>query len=414
MDVQKFIVTVLLSSFLGACSSPKSKTDEITSSFDSAKCRTSHALETEFIVHWEDGRFSVETADNPESFREKFVRPREADIRSVQINQKVFQLGVRSHQSVSPKEFSFPGDQWGQQRIEAAQLWAQGFRGQGIKVGIIDSQVDVSHSQLRQRVAVNSGEIPGNNVDDDNNGVVDDYWGAEFFSPGARAGANEHGTHVAGIVAADGLNGPMTGVAPEAQIIPSAFLDNSGSGTLGDAILAMQYAISRGAHILNASWGGAGCSDSLAKAFSEFSQRGVLLVVAAGNYGVDIDYTPFYPAAFALPTQITVGASNYSDVMPTWSNNGFKLVQLTAPGESILSTGLHNSYLTMDGTSMAAPFVAGAAAALWSAHPSASATQIKQAILRGVDVVTGKQSKTLTQGRLNLVKSLAELRRVAQ
>jgi len=274
--------------------------------------------------------------------------------------------------------------------------------------------VDINHRQLRNQIAINTRDIPGNGIDDDGNGIIDDTYGAHFFSSTANSSQfNDHGTHVAGIIVADPSSGSISGVAPESKIVPSAFLEANGGGTLGDAILAMQYAASRGARIINASWGGNGCAEVLAGALSELSRRGVLMVVAAGNSGLDVDFNDFFPASFDLANQITVAASDFMNLMPAWSNSGFKKVHLTAPGVGIYSTGRNNSYLTMDGTSMAAPFVAGAAAVLWSARPNASANQIKQALFGGADVISGRNSKTLTRGRLNLRRSLDELRRIA-
>lgn len=407
MDVKSALLYLVLSSVFIGCSDPAVRAQEVTSSFDSVKCQSASAINSEFIVEWENGDFTVEKGADPESFRETFVKPQAFQIRHVQINQKVTQLGGLSASTVDESAL----ETYGLSQIEAESVWNQGFRGQDVKVAVVDSQVDTSHTQLRTRIAINQNEIPGNFVDDDGNGVVDDIDGATFFS-GSTGGSNDHGTHVAGIIAADPEQGSLSGVAPKAQIIPSAFLDGSGSGSLGDAILAMQYAASRGAKIINASWGGSGCADSLANAFSTLSRQGILLVVAAGNSGLDIDVNDFFPASFNLSHQITVGATDAMNLMPTWSNNGFQKVHLTAPGVSIVSTGRNNTYLTMDGTSMAAPFVAGAAAALWSGRPSATANQIKQALLTGVDVIPGRNSKTLTRGRLNLRKSLDELRRM--
>lgn len=410
MDVKRLVLVGWLSGTLMACSGTGSKTDEATESFNSIKCQGRSAIMNEFIVQWEDGSFSVEQGKDPESFREEFVRPREDEIRFVQINQKVQQLdSVASEAAV---EAQAGVDMWGQTRVEAASAWASGFKGQGIKVAVVDSQVNVNHAQLRPRIAVNTGEIPSNGLDDDHNGLVDDVLGASFVSQGSNQGLNEHGSHVSGIIAADPTKGSMSGVAPEAQIIAAGFLDDNGSGTLGDAVLAMDYSVSRGARIINASWGGTGCDQVLANAFAKYSAQDVLLVVAAGNSGMDIDNVGFFPAGFEYATQITVGASGDSDIMPTWSNFGFGHVHLTAPGEDIVSTGLNNSYITMDGTSMASPFVAGAAAVIWSARPSATAIQVKQALLAGVDVLAGKQSRTVTRGRLNVRKALAELQRI--
>lgn len=403
-----FIVLSLASLFLSACSSKSGKISQVTTTFDSIKCRGTSAIETEFIVQWEDGSFTVEKGDDPETFRAGFVTTNIDNIKHVQINQKVQVQPVLEQTS---QVTSQAADDWGQRAILASSAWSQGFRGQNIKVAVVDSMVDVTHRQLRPRIAVNTGEIPNNGIDDDGNGVVDDYYGAAFLSNSSSGQANDHGSHVAGIIAADPTTGDMSGVAPEAQIIPASFLDGAGSGTLGDGILAMQYAVSRGAKIINASWGGTGCSESLGNAFVELNNKGVLVVVAAGNSGADIDISPFYPAIYNLPTQITVSATDVNDIVPAWSNTGFRNSHLTAPGVDIVSTAVGGRYITMDGTSMAAPFVAGAAAVLWSARPLATAVQIKDAILRGVDVIAGKNSKTQTRGRLNLQKSLDELRR---
>ena len=411
MDVRSFGSLILVSVFAVGCARTGSKTEQITTSFDSIKCQSTEAIPTEFIVQWEDGRFTVETGKDPQSFKQEFILPQENDIRLVQINQKVTQpkTGI-SEQSV----FVGQSGTYGIEQIEAEYVWNQGFRGQNIIVGVVDSRVDINHQQLRKQIAINTADIPGNGIDDDGNGIIDDTYGAQFFSnPAGGTQFNDHGTHVAGIIIADPTAGSLSGVAPEAKIVPSAFLDSNGAGTLGDAILAMQYAASRGARVINASWGGNGCADTLAGALNQLSRRGILMVVAAGNSGLDVDVYDFFPASFDLTNQITVGATDSINLMPAWSNSGYRKVHLTAPGVNILSTGRNNSYLTMDGTSMAAPFVAGAAATLWSANPLATAGQIKQAILDGVDVISGRNSKTLTRGRLNLRKSLDELRRIA-
>lgn len=150
---------------------------------------------------------------------------------------------------------------------------------------------------------------------------------------------------------------------------------------------------------------------SLRNAFVELNNRGVLVVVAAGNEGIDLDYSPDFPAAFNLPNQITVAAANVKDYMPSWSNRGFSLVHLAAPGVEILSTLTNNRVGHMDGTSMAAPFVSGAAALLWSAQPTASLAEIKNALLRSVDVTRYHEYKVQTLGRLNISKALQELQK---
>jgi subtilisin family serine protease len=363
------------------------------------------ALEKRFIVQWEDGHFSVEEAENAKVFSKEFIEPRIADIKYVTYDRE-----FRVDQTSEVRTSTAYTDSWGQEMIGAPQLWAQDIKGQGISIAVVDSFVDVTHPQIAPRILVNTGEIPSNGIDDDNNGVVDDYYGAKFVSKtDSNATPSSHGTHVSGIIAADHTTGSIEGVAPKASLIPAQFIANSGSGSLGDAIKALQYASSRGAKIINASWGGAPCDGALYEAFKQLNNKGILVVVAAGNEGTDIDDYPTFPAAFNVGTQITVAAGNSSDIMTAWSNSGLNLVHIGAPGEGILSTVPNNSTAYMDGTSMAAPFVSGAAALIWSARPQATAQQVKAALLQSVDVVPGHEYRVSTRGRLNVAKALAKL-----
>lgn len=407
MDVQKILSAVACVFVLAACS--KKSAESVfpeNGALDSSACR-GQAIENKFIVQWEDGSFTTETAANADEFKETFIKPQLENIRHVDYD-RVIQLQTSSE--VRTSGFT---DSWGQERIGAPSVWSQGIYGQGVKVAVVDAYVDVSHPQLLPRIAVNTGEIPNNGKDDDGNGLVDDYYGASFVSqPGSNPSPSSHGSHVAGIIAADSRYGSVEGVAPQAQIIPAQFISNDGGGSLGDAVLALQYSAKRGAKIINASWGGAPCVASLRNAFSELQRQGVLVVVAAGNDGRDVDVYPEFPASFNMSNQITVAAASVSDFMTAWSNRGFNLVHVAAPGERILSTVPGNSIAYMEGTSMAAPFVSGTAALLWSAKPEATASQIKEAILRSVDVEAGHEFKVNTRGRINVQKALTTLRQL--
>lgn len=403
MDVRKILSAVACIFVLASCSNNKSTNSVFpeNGAMDSSAC-TGQAIENKFIVQWEDGRFSVESAESAEDFKKNFIEPRLQEIRYVEYDRH---LQIENTSSVRTMASV---DSWGQGQIAADKVWAQGVYGQNVKVAVVDSFVDVSHPQILPRIAVNTGEIPNNGIDDDGNGVVDDYYGASFVSnPGTIKTPSAHGSHVTGIIAADPRYGSIQGVAPQAQIIPAQFIANDGGGSLGDAVLALQYSANRGAKIINASWGGAPCVASLRNTFKELEDKGILIVVAAGNSGRDIDVYPEYPASFNFANQITVAASSISDFMTSWSNSGFNLVHVAAPGESILSTTPGNSTAYMDGTSMAAPFVSGAAALLWSARPQATAQQIKTALLRSVDVTPGHEFKVNTRGRINVEKALS-------
>ncbi|WP_374027756.1 S8 family peptidase [Bdellovibrio bacteriovorus] len=401
MDVQKILSAVACVFVFAACSQKSAETVfPENGALDSSACR-GQALENKFIVQWEDGSFTTETAANAEEFKENFIKPQLENIKHVDYD-RVIQLQRSSE--VSATAFT---DSWGQQRIGAPAVWSQGVYGQGVKVAVVDAYVDVSHPQLLPRIAVNTAEIPNNGIDDDKNGIVDDYYGAAFVSqPGNNQTPSAHGSHVAGVIAADSRYGSIEGVAPQAQIIPAQFIANDGGGSLGDAVLAMQYSASRGAKIINASWGGAPCVTSLRNAFVELEKKGILVVVAAGNDGRDVDVYPEFPASFNMANQITVAAASVSDFMTSWSNSGFSLVHVAAPGERILSTVPGGSTAYMEGTSMAAPFVSGAAALVWSAKPTATAVQVKEAILKSVDVSSGHEFKVNTRGRINVEKAL--------
>lgn len=406
MEVRKalFGVAVILS--CAACSNTKTS-DSVFNDNESmnSKLCAGQKMSTQFIVQWEDGRFTVETAEDAETFKREFIEPRLSEIRKVEYDRVVTMF--------EPMLSTAAGEaSWGQTKIEAEALWNLGHYGEDVLIGVVDSQVDTSHPQLSSRIAYNQGEIPGNGIDDDRNGHVDDYAGQAFVTgdvPTSRV--NPHGTHVAGIIAAEQNRGPMSGVAPRAKVIPSAFISSAGTGGLGDAIMAMQYVASRGARIINASWGGAPCVASLRNAFVEMERAGILVVVAAGNAGRDLDRYPEYPASFNLPNQITVAAMGAGDLMTSWSNSGFGFVSLAAPGSRILSTIPGNAYDYFDGTSMAAPFVSGAAAVLWGAYPHATMSQVRQAILTSVDVSTATPYRVQTRGRLNLRKAYESLTR---
>lgn len=407
MDVSKSLIAVALIFVLSACSNTKSANTVFPESgaLDSSACM-GQAIQNRFIVQWEDGKFTTESAVDAEDFKKNFIEPQIQDIKYVEYDRPL----KLEEQSIVRSAVA--GDSWGQDMIQARALWSAGVKGQGIKVAVVDAFVDASHPQILPRIAINSGEIPNNGIDDDGNGVVDDYYGANFASSSNTGTPSSHGTHVAGIIAADHGTGAVEGVAPQAQIIPAQFIGNDGGGSLGDAVMALQYSAQRGAKIINASWGGAPCVASLREAFKSLESKGILIMVAAGNNGKDVDLYPEFPAAFSFSNQITVAASSMSDFMTAWSNRGFGLVNLAAPGETILSTVPGGGTAYMDGTSMATPFVSGAAALIWSDRPQATAQQVRSALLSSVDVTPGREFKVSTRGRLNVVKALVKLRQL--
>lgn len=407
MDVVRLVVIVASFAFLISCAqeSAKRPDDIIAEKASNGNCQT-EAIENQYIVNWEDGHVTVERSSSEEEFKRGFITENLKEIKKVYRDERVQFYSKQELASASSVNLNdITSDQtWGQTMIQASEVWGKNAIGKDIIVGVVDSYVDVTHVQLKNQILINSKEIPDNNKDDDGNGFIDDYAGMNFTAVKNYTIENEHGTHVSGIIASD-HSGTMKGIAPGAKVIPAPFIGNDGSGSLGDAINAMNYVVSRGAKVINASWGGSVCVSTLKEAFEDFSAKGIMIVVAAGNEHQDIDRYPTYPAAFNVATQITVGASSMSDYMTGFSNSGFNLVHLAAPGDYILSTTPNNKYSYLKGTSMAAPFVAGAAAVLMSAFPTATAVQIKDALIKSVDVTPDHEFRVVSRGRMNLLKA---------
>lgn len=409
MEVRHFFGVAAIALSLAACQQ-KSSNSVFPESVNQALACEGDRIAGEFIVRWEDGGISRESAKDAESFKRDFVESRLDEIRHVEFNKRIRLEPAVIHGSDQFQASATNTVTWGQESIEAAPVWASGFRGSGVKVGVVDTAVDITHAQLSPRIAVNQAELNGRvGVDDDGNGLIDDIRGWDFLYDlpmGESRVVDEHGTHVAGIVAADHSQGPIQGIAPSASVLPASFLSENGDGDLFGALKALDYVAAQGVKVINASWGGPTCSQSLQESLKKLSDQDIVVVVAAGNSGLDLDTYPDYPAAFETPTQITVGALKPSGYLAGFSNTSFRYVHLAAPGESIYSTVPGNQFVSMNGTSMAAPFVAGAAAVLRGARPNATALQVRQALLESVD---RGNYRVQTQGRLNLRKALTRL-----
>ncbi len=227
--------------------------------------------------------------------------------------------------------------------IDAPEAWdiATGVpEGSDVIVGVIDSGIDYLHPDLVANMWVNPGEIPGNGIDDDGNGYIDDVHGYDFFGDdGDPSDAYGHGTHCAGTIAGVGDNGlGVAGVNWRCKVMALRFLNASGGGNTGDAIEAVIYGVHNGAKILSNSWGGGGYSEALELAITYARDNGVLFVAAAGNYGWDIDSEPYYPASYEVSNVISVAATDHRDLLASFSNYGDESVDVGAPGVSIFSS----------------------------------------------------------------------------
>lgn len=269
--------------------------------------------------------------------------------------------------------------------VAAIDGWTHQTSSTPVVVAVIDTGVQVTHPDLASRVWTNAGEIPGNGIDDDANGYVDDVNGWDFASDDASVydgTGDRHGTHVAGIIAAERDNGTgIAGVSTNARIMPLKFIDGT-QGWNTDAVRAIQYAVANGAKVINASFGGTTYDSLLCSTISWAASRGVTVVVAAGNSGNNLDSASAWPAKCDEPSQLTVGAFTHTGALADFSNHSTNFVDVAAPGEWIVST-VPDGYGYMSGTSMATPFVTGVAAAVLGEQPALTPAQVRARVLNG-------------------------------
>ena len=294
--------------------------------------------------------------------------------------------------------------------IGVTNVWATlGTGSTNVLVAVIDTGIDYTHPDLVENVWSNAGEIAGNGIDDDGNGIVDDIHGARWNDGGGDPTSgdpmdgNGHGTHVSGTIGGIGDNGiGVAGVNWRVRIMGLKFLSDSGSGYTADAISAIEYAIDKGARLSNNSWGGGGFSQALKDAIDAAGAAGQLFVAAAGNSNSDNDALPSYPATYESPNILAVASSDRNDARSGFSSYGRTTVDLAAPGSDILSSTPGNEYSVYSGTSMATPHAAGAAALLWSLYPGATWEQVKTWLMDGTRRRAAWRNRTATAGLLHV------------
>ena len=291
--------------------------------------------------------------------------------------------------------------------IHAPAAWALQTGSRQVLVAVIDTGVDYTHPDLMNNAWTNPGEIPGNGIDDDGNGYVDDVHGYDFINrDGDPMDDNGHGTHCSGTIGAEGNNSlGVAGVCWQVRIMGVKFLDSLGSGSTADAISCVQYATLMHARVLNNSWGGGSFSQALKDAIDAAGAAGIVFVAAAGNNGTDNDTTPQYPASYTSSNILAVINTDANDLRASSSCYGLTSVDLGAPGTSILSCAPGGGYQLMSGTSMATPHVTGACALLLAANPLLTVAGIREALLTTVDPTL--PGLCVSGGRLNLVRALA-------
>lgn len=277
-------------------------------------------------------------------------------------------------------------------------------------VAIVDTGLDGNHHVFRDSGAlwVNPGEIPDNGIDDDLNGYVDDVNGWNFIANTKDFSDDEgHGTHVGGIVVGAGIDIFSTHIdQSRMKIMPLKFLDGQGAGSTANAVKAIYYAVNNGAKIINCSWGGGSYSQALLEAMAYAYSHEVLIVAAAGNAASNNDSVAMYPANYDVPGLISIAASSDYDLMASFSNYGSTKVHVSSPGVGIYSTYKGDAFASMNGTSMAAPFVAGIAALASREGSNLTGYQLKNLISQSVDLVTKMNGKVKAGGRVNAYKLL--------
>jgi len=298
-------------------------------------------------------------------------------------------------------------NQWGLEAIRAPEAWQARTDCSSTIVSVVDSGVDNFHDDLRANLWTNPGEIPHNHKDDDGNGFPDDVHGWDFAKNDEYPwDADGHGTHVSGIIGAVENNIGVVGVCWKARIMAVRFLDETGNGFSSDALQAIDYSRKNGARVINNSWGGGPDDSGVYYAFKAANDADIVLVVAAGNDGEDNDLVPTYPSEFQFPTQINVAAIDDVGELAGFSNYGARSVHVAAPGVEILSTVPYDEYAYFEGTSMASPFVAGAAAMIRSEFPALSAVEVKRVILDSAALTPELEGEVASDGQLDLQAAL--------
>ena len=312
--------------------------------------------------------------------------------------------------SEGPPDDLFYEKQWGLEVIEARDAWKIEKGSRDVVVAVVDTGVEYDHEDLESRIWINPGEIPGNGLDDDQNGYVDDIRGWDFAdSPGLHTNIdhrgrendpmdeNGHGTHVSGIISAVQDNSiGVAGVTWNCRIMAlrggGDFLEDD------DVSAAIVYAADNGAHIINMSWGGNHLAYVVRDATEYAYSRGCVLVAAAGNSDLP---NVIYPALHKHI--IAVGATEKFDKKASFSNYG-PGVDIAAPGDRIYSTVLKDRYAALSGTSMASPMVAAVAALMVSKRPALTNEEVAQILRSSVDEID--EPLFAGAGRVNAVKAL--------
>ena len=287
--------------------------------------------------------------------------------------------------------------------IDAPEAWDIHTGSPEVIVAVVDTGVDYNHRDLQGNMWTDSNGYYGYDFFNDDNDPMDD---------------NGHGTHCAGIIAADGNNGlDIAGLCWSAKIMAVKFLGESAGGYESGAVSAIYYAVENGADVISNSWGGDDYSETLEQAVAYAHSQGVIVVAAAGNGNWTL---PRYPARYDHVISVAATDSNdqrayCSNCCSQWASNYGNLVDIAAPGVDILSLRAegtsegtpYDDYTTiMSGTSMACPHVSGACALMLSRYPQIQVDELEQHLLASTDAIS---PEICASGRLNVYEAMLRI-----
>lgn len=392
-EISKIAAGILATALLASSGQP-------LMAFASEKIQTNDPSASEQWAFFNDGSFAAEEMRKYPVYSDPFGQPTEnAELLGTLVE-------VKKRQAVSGVD------------INLEQAWKTYRNGNhDTIVAMIDTGIDYTHEDLKDTLWVNTDEIPGNGIDDDGNGYVDDVYGWNFYNNNNQIFTGEedsHGTHGAGTISAGTGNGiGIAGIVPGNRVRVMALKalgGTDGGGSTAAVIKAIRYAEDNGAVICNLSLTSTVDDKALYEAMKNSS---MLFVVAAGNgnpktgKGVDTDAIPFYPAAYDLDNIISVANLSIDGTLSASSNYGKKTVDLAAPGSYILSTTPGNTYGYMSGTSMAAPMVSGAAAMVYSYFDGIGVADVKEILMSTVTPMESLKDVTVSGGMLNVGAALS-------
>ncbi|SOV11778.1 subtilisin-like protease 1 [Plasmodium gaboni] len=318
--------------------------------------------------------------------------------------------------------------QWGLDlsRLDETQDLINEHQVTSTRICVIDSGVDYNHPDLKDNIELNLKELYGRKgFDDDNNGVVDDIYGANFVNnSGNPMDDNYHGTHVAGIIAAIGNNNiGVVGVDVNSKLIICKALDENKLGRLGDMFKCLDYCISRNANIINGSFSFDEYSSIFNASVEYLKRKGILFFVSASNCShhrsstpdikkCDLSINPKYPPILSTIYDNVISVANlkkdynnnYSLSINSFYSN--KYCQIAAPGTNIYSTAPHNSYRKLNGTSMAAPHVAAIASLIYSINPDLSYKRVIQILRESIVYLPSLKNMVAWAGYADINKAV--------